>query len=115
MCTFPGYQWRLLSGSLSFKQESDEIQYFYSALKPYEHYIPLRRDVKDLLEKIRWAKKHDEECKEIAENARAFALQNLMPNQIYAYLYWTLERYASLQDFDLSEASLGPEWQAQSR
>ncbi len=110
MCTFPGFQWRLLSGSLTFKQESDEVQYFYSALKPYEHYIPIKNDMSDLVEKINWAKEHDAECHKIAENARAFALQNLMPNQIYAYLYWVLEKYASLQTFHLEERNLGPEW-----
>lgn len=110
MCTFPGFQWRLLSGSLTMKQESDEVQYFYSALKPYEHYIPIQGDMSDLLDKIQWAKEHDAECKKIAENARKFALQNLMPDQIYAYLYWVLEKHASLQTFDLHQEPLGPEW-----
>jgi hypothetical protein len=99
MCTFPGFQWRLLSGSLTLKQESDEIQYFYGALKPHEHYLPLRNDLSDLLEKIAWAKEHDAECRQMAENARAFALQNLLPESIYAYLYHVLQKYAALQDF----------------
>lgn len=111
MCTFPGFQWRLLSGSLTLKQESDEVQYFYGALEPYEHYIPVKRDMSDLIEKIDWAKKHDSECHLIAERARAFAHQNLMPNQIYAYLYWVLVKYNERQDFDLTALSLGPQWQ----
>lgn len=100
MCTFPGFQWRLFSGSLSLKQESDEVQYFYSALLPFVHYVPIQNDMSDLLEKIRWAQEHDGECRTIAENARSFALHHLMPNQIYSYLYWVLEKYASLQTFD---------------
>lgn len=111
MCTFPGYQWRLLSGSVSFKQESDEIQYFYSALKPFVHYVPIKNDMSDLVEKIHWAKGHDEECRAIAETGRKFALQNLMPNSIYAYFYWVLERYASLQEFTLSQVPLTSAWQ----
>lgn len=103
MCTFPGFQWRLLSGSLTLKQESDEVQYFYSALKPFVHYIPVKNNMDDLLEKITWAKGHDVECRAIAENARTFALQNLMPNQIYAYLYWVLNQYAALQSFSSLE------------
>lgn len=100
MCTFPGFQWRLLSGSLSLKQESDEIQYFYSALQPSKHYILIKNDMSDLLEKITWAIDHDHESRTIAENARSFALQNLMPNHIYSYLYWVLKQYASLQSFE---------------
>lgn len=100
MCTFPGFQWRLLSGSLTLKQESDEVQYFYSALKPYEHYLPVKNDLSDLLEKISWAKSHDAECKAMAENARAFARENLLPEPIYAYLYLVLKKYASLPSND---------------
>jgi len=103
MCTFPGFQWRLLSGSLTLKQESDEVQYFYSALKPFVHYVPVKNNMDDLLEKITWAKEHDDECQAIAEKARAFALENLKPEQIYAYLYWVLDEYASLQTFSSIE------------
>jgi len=109
MCTFPGFQWRLLSGSLTFKQESDNKQYFYSALKPYVHFIPIKKDMSDLLEKIAWAKSHDAECRQIANNARAFALKNLMPEQIYAYLHRVLQKYASLQSFK-PEKPIGSEW-----
>ncbi|OGN56372.1 MAG: hypothetical protein A3D96_05330 [Chlamydiae bacterium RIFCSPHIGHO2_12_FULL_44_59] len=115
MCTFPGFQWRLLSGSLTFKQSSDEMQYFYAALKPYEHYVPISHDMSDLLEKIAWAKEHDSQCHLIAERARAFAQEHLLPNQIYAYLYWVLDTYSRFQDFDLTVEPLGPEWQEQFR
>ncbi len=115
MCTFPGYQWRLLSGSVPFKQDSDEIQYFYSALRPFEHYVPIKNDMSDLVEKIHWAKEHDTECRAIADNARKFALKNLMPDQIYAYFYWVFEKYASLQDFTLSQVPLTSAWQVRVR
>jgi hypothetical protein len=106
MCTYPGFQWRLLSGSLTMKQESNEIQYFYSALKPYVHYLPIRNDMSDVVEKVRWAKEHDAECEQMAVNARQFALQHLMPEPIYAYFYAVLKRYASLQRFQLTEEML---------
>ncbi len=110
MCTFPGFQWRLLSGSLTLKQESDEIQYFYSALKPYEHYLPIRPDMSDLVEKIRWAKEHDDACRMIAQKARQFAQKNLTPNSIYSYFYWVLQKQSSLQTFDLAQEPMTGEW-----
>lgn len=109
MCTYPGFQWRLLSGSLTFKQDSEDGQYFYSALKPYVHYIPIKRDMSDLIEKVAWAQSHDTECRQIAENARAFALENLMPEKIYAYFYRVLEKHASLQSFQ-TKKPVGSEW-----
>jgi hypothetical protein len=96
------------------KQESDEIQYFYSALKPYVHYLPIKHDMSDLLEKIQWAKTHDAECRQIAKTGRQFALDHFMPNQIYAYLYWVLDNYATLQAFEpkelVSQMKNDPNW-----
>ena len=43
------------------KQDSHFYEYFYKDLKPYEHYIPFKRDLSDLNEKLQWAKDHDEE------------------------------------------------------
>lgn len=39
----------------------------YMALKPWKHYVPIKRNLSDLLEKIEWAKEHDEEAKKIAK------------------------------------------------
>ncbi|EKE08762.1 MAG: KDEL motif-containing protein 1-like protein [uncultured bacterium] len=106
MCTYPGYQWRLLSRSLCLKQESDQEQWFYAALKPSVHYLPIRNDMSDLLEKIHWAKEHDLEARKIAETARAFALDNLMPADDYLYLYLAFHRYAALQNIDFKKLDM---------
>lgn len=99
-CVYPTFQWKLLSGGLTFKIHRDEqIQWFYPGLKPSVHYISVQGDLSDLIEKIQWAKTHDEESKQIAENARHFALNNLMPEHILYYCYKVLLKYASMQDF----------------
>jgi hypothetical protein len=103
MCTYNGYQWRLMSNSLALKHESDEIQWFYIALKPYIHYLPIKNDLCDLLEKINWAINNDEKCKKIAENATDFILNNLTLENVYVYLYKVLFEYAKLQNFDKND------------
>ena len=114
MCTFPGYQWRLLSNSVSFKQESNQIQWFYSALKPYEHYIPINNDMSDLLEKIEWARTHDDLVKQVSENAQKFASEHLMYEDCYRYLFLVLKKYASYQEIDFralkKQMSQDPRW-----
>ncbi len=114
MCTYPGFQWRLYSGSLTLKQESDEVQYFYSALKPYVHYVPIKNDMSDLIEKINWAMNNDAKCKQIMQNGRAFVEKNLMLDSIYSYFYWVLKNYESLQTFDVrklkEETEQNPKW-----
>nr|XP_005994557.2 PREDICTED: KDEL motif-containing protein 1 [Latimeria chalumnae] len=52
----------LLAGdSVVLKQDSSYYEHFYNELQPWVHYIPFKRDLSDLLEKIKWAKEHDEE------------------------------------------------------
>jgi len=100
MCAYPGYQWRLLSNSICFKQESNQIQWFYGALHPYEHYIPIKNDISDLIDKINWAKKNDSICLKITKNATSFAKNNLMLENVYVYLYKVLEKYSKYQSLN---------------
>jgi len=97
--TFPALQWKLLTGSLVFKQTSDNVMWFHSELIPFQHFIPVHNDLRDLNEKIAWAREHDLEAKQIAFNGREFALTHLMPEQILLYCYKSLCKYASLQKF----------------
>lgn len=114
MCSYPGYQWRLLSDSVCLKEESDQIQWFYSALNAYEHYIPIRDDLSDVIDQINWAKAHNSECKQIALNATDFVLENLMLDDVYRYLYHVFIAYSHIQDKELQKnleiTSNSPSW-----
>lgn len=59
----------LCSGSLVIKQESELEEFWYSLLKPYEHYLPVARDLRDLEEKVLWARAHDAKAKRMADAA----------------------------------------------
>lgn len=98
--TYPGSHWRLISGCLTMKHESDDLMWFYRDLVPWVHYVPLKKDLSDVAEKILWARSHDDEARQIAMNAREFALTHLMPEHILLYCYKALVRYASLQTFE---------------
>ncbi len=113
MASSPALQWRLLSNSVTLHQVTDEIQWFYRALKPYVHYVPVKHDLSDLLEQIQWSKNHDDLCKQIADNATDFALNNLMTEDIYLYFYLVLNRYSSHQQLskELKQETLkDPRW-----
>lgn len=92
----PGCAWKLLSNCACFKHDSPFTLWFYKILKPGVHYIPIKHDLSDLLEKLQWAKEHDPETRQIAENGRILALENLMPEHVYLYCYKALCKYASL-------------------
>lgn len=96
-CSWQRMYWILLSNSLLLKQVTNNIEWYYGILKPYEHYIPVKEDLSDLLEKIDWAKSNDINAQRIAENATELARKNLNEEMIYLYLYLVLVKYAELQ------------------
>jgi len=96
MSAAPAFQSRLLSNSLTLKQDFPGTQWFFKPLKPYVHYVPLKHDLSDLIEKIEWAKENDDLCKQISKNSSDFALNNLMFEDVYLYLYLVLKKYSSL-------------------
>ncbi len=59
------FPYLLAGGSLVLKQDSNYYEHFYKYLKPYEHYVPFKRDLRDLLEKIQWAKENDKEVRRV--------------------------------------------------
>ena len=50
----------LAGGSLVFKADSSYYEHFYRSLTPWKHFVPVKADLSDLLEKIQWAKDHDQ-------------------------------------------------------
>lgn len=60
---------KLYSNSVVLRVESDNIEWFHHKIHPWVHYIPVENDLVDLKQKIAWARSHDQQCKEISENA----------------------------------------------
>lgn len=88
----------LLSGnSVILKQDSIYYEHFYSDLQPWKHYVPFKKDLSDLLEKIQWVKDHDIEAKRIAQAGQEFARNNLMGEHIFCYYFKLFQAYAKLQ------------------
>lgn len=100
-CSYSRCYWELLSNSVMLKQVSDNIQWYYGALKPYQHFIPLDNNLADFFIKLAWARSHDHECREIAEKATEFAQTELSSENIYLYLYFLLEEYAKICDVSI--------------
>ncbi len=65
--------------------DSDWKIWYSNILKPYVHYIPIKRDMSDLVEKIIWCQKNDLKCKEIATNAVKFYNKYLQKEGIFDY------------------------------
>jgi hypothetical protein len=76
----------LLMNSVILLVENDWKLWYSNLLQPYVHYIPIKKDLSDIYEKINWCKENDDECKLISYRARSFALSYLEKDGILDYL-----------------------------
>ncbi|KAJ7023458.1 glycosyl transferase family 90-domain-containing protein [Mycena alexandri] len=97
--TFSGrYLGLLRSGSLVFKATAFD-EYFNDWLRPYEHYIPVKIDMSDLVEKVEWAIAHNAEARQIQETGMQFAQRVLTDSQNDCYFSRVLLEWARLQSY----------------
>jgi Glycosyl transferase family 90 len=76
-----GYSARLKlllhSGRPVLIQERPWREWFWGELRPMEHFIPVRRDLSDLVERVRWAREHPDAAARIGAAGQAFARTRL--------------------------------------
>ncbi|KAK0076614.1 hypothetical protein PV325_005093, partial [Microctonus aethiopoides] len=76
----------LLAGdSVVLKQDSEYYEYFYNHTIPYVHFIPVKKDLSDIVEKIDWIKEHDDEAFKIAKAGRVLMRDVAMPRDVFCY------------------------------
>lgn len=61
-----------LGSVILFANDSKYYTWMTKSLMPWVHYVPIKSNLEDLYEKIKWCKLHDNECRIIANNARIF-------------------------------------------
>ena len=54
--------------------------------EPNVHYVCIRDDFSDLLEKVEWCETHPQECERIGKNAQRLFQDNCVPHKIWQYV-----------------------------
>jgi hypothetical protein len=72
-------------------------EFFSQWVRPFEHYIPVRPDLSDLVERIEWAREHDAEAKKIQQAGKEFAERVMTDAQNDCYFGLLLLEWARLQ------------------
>ena len=85
------FPYLLAGGSLVLKQDSDYYEHFYHQLEPWVHYVPVKKDISDLMERLEWARETDDKAREMANNAAQFVQDHLLPEQLYCYVFQLLK------------------------
>lgn len=73
--TWVSLRWKMCSGSLVFKVDSGFADWWHKELVPYQHYVPVQRDLSDLYERYQWAEGHPDKAKSIVQNAMDICAQ----------------------------------------
>jgi len=74
----------MLMGSVILYVESEYSLWFEFLMKENVHFIKIKSDLSDLIDKIIWCRDNDDICKTIAENGRKLALEILKPERFYS-------------------------------
>lgn len=98
----------MLTGSLILRVTSQYTSWVDHMIQHKVHYIPVKADLSDLLDVIRWCKKNDEKCREVARNGMEFARSILSKKYIQSYLQnamWSLseKRQVAIIDEKVTE------------
>ncbi|KAI5736789.1 hypothetical protein M8J76_007072 [Diaphorina citri] len=79
------FPYLLAGGSLVFKQASKYYEHFYTQLRRFNEYIPVKEDLSDLVERVRWAQDNEDLVVVMVRNAQILAREKLMPQDILCY------------------------------
>lgn len=78
--------------------ESHYYIWFSKMLVPYEHYVPVKCDLSNLVEIIEWCKNNDSKCKQISENALKFYNIHLNKEGALNYLQEKLNKIILIKE-----------------
>lgn len=89
---------QLLSiNSATFKQETENLEWFRPLLVPMEHYVPVKEDLSDLVEQLQHLSQHGQaQLEAIARRSTEFYKRMLLPSKQLCYLHLLLKEYASV-------------------
>ncbi|KAJ1478135.1 glycosyl transferase family 90-domain-containing protein [Baffinella frigidus] len=86
---------QLASNSVVLKPESDNAEYWYAELVPWEHYIPYKSNASNLAQVIESALKNQALLEHIATKSTQFVLARLNPSRVMCYWGLLLRAYAA--------------------
>ncbi|XP_031632184.1 protein O-glucosyltransferase 2-like [Contarinia nasturtii] len=88
------FPYLLAGNSVVFKQESPFYEHFYKQLSPMYHFIPIKRDLSDLVDKIYWAQNNDKAAYRISQQAQNFVNNNLTADKLLCYYVTLFQKWS---------------------
>lgn len=76
-----------------FIVERPQIEFFYHYMVPFKHFIPVKGDMSDLIEKLQWLSDNNEEYRRIVDEGSTFAKKYLSKEFALEYLQNVISEY----------------------
>ena len=96
-----GLKWQLASNSVVFMARPTTVSFLMEdLLVPFVHYIPLKDDFSNLIDMVHWARKNDQKCKWISDQA-----------SLYMHRLWISE--SAKREYSAIKKELGETYQRQ--
>jgi len=90
------YKHLFLCKSLVFHVGDDWVEFFYGAMKPWVHFIPVSSNLADARDLLDFVKENDNIAQEVAERGYLFIKEHLRMADIQSYWLKILKRYSNL-------------------
>lgn len=90
-----GYK-MLLQPQLAIIQDMPALPWYLRFFRPYQHYVPVDSNLRNITQAVEWARAHDSEAQRMVVAANTLARDLLHPSAIFRYVEELLLGYAPL-------------------
>lgn len=88
-----------LCGSVVFHVGEDWQEFFYPAMKPWVHYIPVKQDLSDVRDLLIFARENDDVVRKMADRGKDFIVKHLRMFHVSCYWEKLVKDYTKLLKF----------------
>jgi hypothetical protein len=99
-CAACRYGFMMRLGSVILKVEPRQVadrMWYFPLLQPYVDHVPVKPDLSDLEEMIRWCRENDDKCRQIANNCAEFYQKHVARNALLDYVEMVTKHIAKRQ------------------
>lgn len=94
--------WMLATNTLLLKHDSPRMQWYYEAIRPYVHYVPVADEVEKLPELYHWLEANQDKAMNMVAKGMQFARESLNAEAFYGYYALLFQAYAQRQNQTIS-------------
>jgi hypothetical protein len=104
--SWSGLRWKMCTGNLVFKIESSMIEWWYSMLIPYKHYIPVKEDLSNLYDQYAYIENNPQVAYNIAQAGQTVCLNTYKAYNARHYMQPILQSLPNatieqIEEFDI--------------